>query len=606
MFIASLLVVTSLAGCSTVEKLPLVPALSEKEVVDYYKTALEYETVSTRTNKVNEVTYEKTDVNNETKNMLVEKMGAIEGLLCRNEVTVVDGMSPNIHRYIKYMIDDKILSRKEVTSVTEALGHYFVDVQYNVSPLATGQFNSNIGYLGINGGYVENMISGAVSVDQGFMMIADREVNEYLVANPLYSYSGVGVEGTRAHPKDVNLYNKVAGMSTASTAAMPNLWDIYGNVNMAGLSGYGLYPQGGFTLGTFGYDRSKLGGSAVLRYVFKKDLMDPTKIEFKNVYLVKMDTDQKPNIDDSAVIPDFIQTEVEKIVERADRAISNNDVTALISGNIYTDIGAGVLYGQMHKFCNGRRHMTNVERVVGRDNHKYLAEIEITEQVGAKDASTVGTYIHKGYVVVQQVDTEFKITDYAITSTEMVKEPQIESDNTILKRLAALNLAGEVTDEAKEGITELMAKLYKGSTDRMLDQMYECFDTDTKLLSSTHREYLNSQLRGWLTKLGVDTPATYMGTVSQWIGGADDQVEFFTTELIAYEGKNKGLYMQNYYLVSCYADKWVIDEMKVVESKDVSGDELNNIRASLEKGVSVAVEGADNKVKEEADISNVE
>jgi hypothetical protein len=238
--------------------------------------------------------------------------------------------------------------------------------------------------------------------------------------------------------------------------------------------------------------------------------------------------------------------------------------------------------------------MSKVNRVVGRSDHKYLVEVETLVNEGPKETDTVGTYVYKGYMVIQQENTEFHITDYVMTSMSMEKEPQIDMDNTILKRLAALNLTGEVSDEAKAGITDLLEDLYTGSTERKLQDMYKCFNTDTNLLSSTHREYLNSQLRGWLTKLGVDVPATYTGTVSQWIGGADDQAELFTTELIDYEGKNKGLYMQNYYLVSAYEDRWVIDEMKVIESKDVSGEELESIRNTIKSGASAAVENPDN------------
>ena len=230
----------------------------------------------------------------------------------------------------------------------------------------------------------------------------------------------------------------------------------------------------------------------------------------------------------------------------------------------------------------------------------YLLDFESTVQEGPKSSTTDGTYVLKGYLVVQQEDTEFHITDYLVTSMEMVSEPEIDTESTILKRLAALNLTGEVTDDAKTGIKELMSNLYKASTERQLQGMYDCFDTDTNLLSSTHREYLNAQLRSWLLKKGTNSSSTYTGVVSQWIGGADNQVEFFTNELIEYNGHNLGLYMQNYYLVSNYDNKWVIDEMKVVESKDVTGDELNSIRESIASGKSITVENADNKVRDES------
>lgn len=601
---AMLLSLTSCGLTEDVTDVPLVPALSEKEVVDYYKQSMAYDTIATRTNKKHEVTYETVDVADENvKNTIIEETKKIEQLLSRDTIQITDGMNPNIHQYIKYVLDDKRLDGEQIKSVKEALGHYFVDVEYSVSPQSVGIFNDNTKYLGIIGAYKTDYKTNTVYVDTNFMNYADKKYNDYLAENPLYKRNWTQVEGARAHVNDINLYNKVAGMSTGDTTSMPELSTLY-SYPPAGLAGYGLFPQGAFTLRDFGYSRSATKGKAKMRYVFKRDIMDPNKIEFKNVYVTEFTLDNKPEIDESAVIPDFVMTEAEKILERSDRAIANKDITGLVSGNIYDDIGVGILYGNMSKSCFNQRHMSKIKRIVGRKDHKYLLEIETLVQEGAKETNSNGTYVYDGYMVVQQENTEFHITDYVMVAMEMTKEPQINIENTILKRLAALNLAGEVTDEAKTGIVELMNKLYKGSTDRQLDEMYACFNTDTRLLSSTHREYLNSQLRGWLTKLGVNTPATYMGTVSQWIGGAENQVEFFTTELIDYEGKGKGLYMQNYYLVSNYDDKWVIDEMKVIESKDISGDELNSVRSTIQSGASASVENPDNNVKEASDNNN--
>lgn len=601
------IMIVTLSGCSSgskVSNVPLVPALSEKEVVDYYKKALSYDTIATRTNKKNEITYETIDVADEgIKNTIIAETGKIEGLLAKDEVTLTDALNINTHQYIKYILDDKRLTKTNIRSVKEALGHYFVDVEYSTTPQDVGQFNDNTKYLGLNGAYKTIYTTGEVVVNGEFMSYADGAVAEYKRLNPTYTRVWSPVEGVRAHLNDVKLYNKVAGMSMGDTTSIPELKTMY-KYPTAGLSGYGLFPQGAFTLRDFGYSRSSSTGTAVLRFVFKRDIMDPSKIEFKNVYMTEFKLNGAPTIDESAVVPDFVFTEAEKIIERSDRAISNTDITALVSGNIYDDIGVGVLYGNMNKYVFHQRHMSKVKNVVGRKDHKYLVEVETLVQEGPKGTDSIGTYVYNGYVVVQQENTEFHITDYVMTSMTMEKEPQINMENTILKRLAALNLTGEVTEEAKAGITELMNKLYAGSTNRMLDEMYDCFNTDTNLLSSTHREYLNSQLRGWLTKLGVNTPATYTGSVSQWIGGAENQVELFTTELIDYEGKNKGLYMQNYYLVSSYGDKWVIDEMKVIESKDVSGEELSSIRSTIQSGASASVENPDNNVKNEANNNN--
>ena len=64
------------------------------------------------------------------------------------------------------------------------------------------------------------------------------------------------------------------------------------------------------------------------------------------------------------------------------------------------------------------------------------------------------------------------------------------------------------------------------------------------------------------------------GIVTQWIGGASNQVEFMTEELIAYRGMDKGIYMECYYLISKMEDVWVIDDIQVVEEEVHEGAQL--------------------------------
>lgn len=601
--------VSSLSGCGLRDDfsdIPLVPELSRAEVIDYYKASLEYDTIATRTVKPNEVTYEMTDVSSQMEKTLAEQVSKIEELLKKNSVTYKE-MNPNIHRYMKYVLDDKVLTRKEATKVKakEALGHYFVDVEYTLSPKSTGSFKGDIQYFGINGGFKED-IDGNVSIDTHFMSQANSDVSKFKADNPDYKGNQYGAEkfGIRKPSRDVTLFNTAAGMNLTQTAMMPSLSTIY-SIPEAGdkISGYGIYPQGQFTLKTFGYDRSKMKGTATIRYVFKQELMDPTKIEFTNCYVTKLNLENTPEIDADAIIPEFVEVEAAKLLERSDRAISNNDISAMMNGKIYEDVGPAVLNASMREYSNKQRHMSKIKDIVGRDKEgkMFMVEFETTSQEGAIDSGTMGTYISTGYMVMQQVGTEFHITDYVITDYKMQKEPQIDTDSTILKRLASLNLTGEVTKDAKKGIGELMSKLYTASTERKLDGMYECFNTDINLLSSTRREYLNSQLRSLLVQHGTKVPAKYIGTIEQWIGGADNQVEFITNEIVDYYTIGEGVYMRNYYLVSRYDTAWVIDEMKIIESKDVSGEEYASIRDKISKGVSVMVTNVDNNVKDEAD-----
>ena len=63
---------TSLTGCSSVfeedaTQLPLVAALSEKEVIDYYAKSLSYDSIVTKNLDVDRVLYETKDVEEQAK-----------------------------------------------------------------------------------------------------------------------------------------------------------------------------------------------------------------------------------------------------------------------------------------------------------------------------------------------------------------------------------------------------------------------------------------------------------------------------------------------------------------------------------------------------------
>ena len=92
---------------------------------------------------------------------------------------------------------------------------------------------------------------------------------------------------------------------------------------------------------------------------------------------------------------------------------------------------------------------------------------------------------------------------------------------------------------------------------------------------------MNSELRGELTSEGVNVDSTMTGEITQWMGGYDNQAEFTTEELVTYEGRNKGLYMEVYYLVSKMHDEWVIDERRVINSEEYTGNDLTTMQNSL-------------------------
>lgn len=392
---------------------------------------------------------------------------------------------------------------------------------------------------------------------------------------------------------DTKLINKTTGSSTTGIADMPELDDVYNKPSEEGtISGYGIYPAGDDGLKTFGFDRSKLSGSVTLRYVFKDDETGTGDILGSNIYIQSEEITNGVNVSSNNVlVPEFLQSQLEQIVERADRVQANNDLAGLMSGNVYEDIGVGVLRGYKSKNTGISKHMSTIRQIINRDtaNNSYLLEVETTTIEGAKDVDSYGTYKDISYVVVQQQGDKFIITDWCRVSRTIAAEPPIDPESNVQKRLIALNLAGSISDDSKDSIKSLLSNLYTAGTNRLLrgpeeikvdgetrtleKGMYDCFASDTSILSADDLEYENSLLRDILTKHGVDISSIYSGTVTEWIGGYEDQAEFTTEELVSYDGLNSGYYMQVYYLAQIVNDEWVIAERTVLDSYDVDDAE---------------------------------
>lgn len=596
------------SGCafkssSPAKDLPLVEALSEKEVIDYYKEALKYESIVERNIQVHEVTYELKEMSNSVKPKVRELKNAIEKELYSHTYKNSNMLSEQQYYYIKSIIDDKILTNGKIIKEAESLGYYFMDVEYDIAKNNTGKFLEKAQYLGIHGAFKKD-VYGNVSFDERFIKVYDQKAAgaitiiddaadnfqsdtiEYIDNQEENSTEQVRADFNNTYigrkiQLDISTYNKLSGSSLNQTAFMPPLKMVYETNKESGvMSGFGIYPQGEFGLKTFGYNRDQLRGKLVLRFVFKQDILNKEKINFTGVYPISISIDNKLE-DAEQLVPDFVREEIEKIVERSDRAICNNDISALMSGNIYNDIGVAVLNGLYQNNTYLLRKISNVEKVIGRKDNYYLVQVVSMIQEGPRGTNAYGTYKDTYQMVIEQQGLKFIINDYVLIKRELIKEPQFELDSSIIKRLAALGLRGTISEESKEDIKELLNGLYQASTDRKLKGMYDSFNDDTTLLSSSHKEYLNSQLRGWLVRYGVNVKSTYKGIVTEWIGGADNQVELITEEIIIYEGQDTAQYMQMYYLVSNLNNKWVIDEMKALEIRDISGEELEQIKARI-------------------------
>lgn len=414
---------------------------------------------------------------------------------------------------------------------------------------------------------------------------------------PLGNVSTANETTDRTVKFDIEYINSIVGSTAEYGTIMPELSLIYNIPSNSGtMSGVCIYPCGINGMKLFGYNREQTTGDITLRYVFKESDDGSGNISNVNIYVKEMNNNiAQFSSDSNVIIPSYLEEEFEILLERADRAIVDCNLSAMISDNIFTDLGYGVLRGYYSKSTDTLRCMSVIRQVVSRDidNNAYILEIETTVQDGAKSANTQGTYRDKSYIVVQQYGQDFKISDWVRISRTVTKEPDIDTGNSAMKRLVALNLTGEVRDDTKESATKLLDDFYTASTNRYLygpydiedsdgnvttyeRGMYDCFNNDTELLSSAKKEEINSRTRSYLTAFGIDKPCEYIGTVDEWIGGSKNQVEFTTEEVMSYGNGQVGRYFRTYYLMSNINDTWYIDEMTILDTEELDADEIES------------------------------
>ena len=407
-------------------------------------------------------------------------------------------------------------------------------------------------------------------------------------------------KGVRRLPFDLREFNDIVGFSSTTMDYMPKTEFVYEFPKNEGyVSGVGMFPTGKLGLNKFGLDISNTSGTVEIRYVFKDTIDGSGELSLSNMYVISDTANVEFSNTSASTVPSFLETEIDKLVERADRANVDFILSSLLDGTIYSDLGVGLIRGYEYNCSNVLRNMSTVRNILSREvnSNDYLVEIETTRIEGAKSADVYGQYRDRYYLYIEQVGDKFYINDMIRFSREIVDEPQLVLDSAETKRVVSLGLSGEVNDATKGSVNELLTELYTAGTARLiygpkevtlngenvtLDKgMYDCFTSNSELLSDTEREYMNAAIRTVLVKMGTNVGSTYKGNVTMWMGGTADQVEVETEELVEYAGMNKGTYMRVYYLVSCINERWTIDERIVIEEADVEGDELSNIKSRM-------------------------
>ena len=390
---------------------------------------------------------------------------------------------------------------------------------------------------------------------------------------------------------DIDFVNNVVGYSL-DQAYLPELGLVYTIPKKDGdICGYGIYPEGINGLRVFDYDRNSMTGKLTMRYMFKDTVTGNGKMTGYNIYVTNIDINNgigKASEDNE--VATFTMTQLQNTIDRSDRVMANCDIPGLMLGNVYEDIGYGVLRAYRDQSTNQLLYMSTIRQVLQRDttNHCYLIDVETTVQEGSKAADCYGMYTDKYLMVIQQQGENFVISDSVRYSRELKQEPTINPDSTTQKRLMALNLSGKIDDATKQDLSGLLSNLYTAVNNRILwgringegyeeepvdFGVYDCFNQDVAMVSTDEFLDMTSVLTDSTIKKGADTPSKMIGRPTQWIGGTSNQAEFITAEFIEYEGFDEAYYADVYYLVSKMGDYWVIDERRVIDEVMVSDAE---------------------------------
>jgi len=434
---------------------------------------------------------------------------------------------------------------------------------------------------------------------------------------------------------DIDFVNNVVG-SSLEQAYLPDLSLVYTIPKPDGdICGYGIYPEGINGLRAFGYNRDELNGKLTIRYIFKDTLKNNGEYGGMigcDIYVKDIEIYNGINrASEDNEVASFIQDKLQGAVDRSDRIMANCDLPGFIAGNVYEDIGYGVLRGFKQQSTNQLVYMSTIRNVLQRDttNNLYLLDVETLVQDGSKAADKYATFKEKYYVVVQQQGEDFVISDSVRYSRETVVEPVLDPDSATQKRLLALNLAGKIDDDTKVQLSELLSNLYTAVNARELrgkifaqsigDQewaddatvdygVYDCFNEDETMVTLNDFLDMTSTLTDSTLRKGGGTPSTMVGRPTEWIGGSPTQAEFLTAEFIEYEGFDEAYYAKVYYLVSNTKGRWVIDERRVIEEVMVSDAEgtkaqykeyATNSQAAKPNAVVSDDTNADNSVSED-------
>ena len=226
---------SSFTGCGMtqvtkggVESYEKAPITTQQELTDYYAKQVKYsnESIEKRNIIKHETTYNLHDVDEDTKQQLIDLTAQEEQVLSEDDYPVEDietqGLiSEDNFNYIKSVIDGYTLTKtdKSISNIKGALGYYFVDVTYNIAPAPAGKFKKAAQLMGIRGAYQTMYDSKTNTTYQGinknYLSVLADALTKYYTDNDIKKkvyYDGYGSfqisdsdipgggEGWKSHP----------------------------------------------------------------------------------------------------------------------------------------------------------------------------------------------------------------------------------------------------------------------------------------------------------------------------------------------------------------------------------------------------------------------
>lgn len=440
---------------------------------------------------------------------------------------------------------------------------------------------------------------------------------------------------------DADYINTTVGSSNEQIPFIPTINMVYNPADTLGqINGFGMYNEGKAGLSTYGFvpnDTSNPGKILVV-FVFSQDITEPKKLSYDFSYVIDYKSNNNSIADANGVfggsfesfmeqkrqdalkeaqnkeakeignepetlkeealkeeftgsqltVSSFISDKLNLAVDEVDRAVQDSNISALMDGTIIEDAGLGIKYAAYAKSSDITTFSSKIIRIIARNkqDNSYLVEIERNIEDAPKDSGVVGQCRDTYFAVIRQDGEDFRYNDEFLYNRTVVERSYAEPENAIIRRLIALNLSGAVPSTAQVDINEQVFKYLSDQLVQRYSEFTNVFDSDTTLLSDERKEYFTSDLIDLANDKGADAKLEYIIKPSEWISGNENQVEVTTKEVMIYnDGEDGATYIENYYLLSNYNNKWVIDDVVNIKTQNIESEDVDTVKNNVNSTV---------------------